>query len=115
MAAEMRHRLVDHARRRLARKRGGRLLHEPLEPGTHIVAPEATEDVEAVLVRLDRAVEQLNGTYPRAAQVVQLRYLVGMTTEETAAALGLSSGTVKRDWTFARAWLAAALEGSQPD
>jgi RNA polymerase sigma factor (TIGR02999 family) len=113
MAAEMRHRLVDHARRRLAKKRGGRVLHESLQADPPVFAIEPDVGVETVLDQLDRAVEQLSATYPRAAQVVQLRYLVGMSTDETAAVLGLSSGTVKRDWTFARAWLAAALDGSQ--
>jgi RNA polymerase sigma factor (TIGR02999 family) len=110
MAAEMRRRLIDHARRRLAQKRGGRVVHESMETGTFVVAPATEVDVEAALTRLDDAVDQLGTTYPRAAQVVQLRYLGGLTTEETAATLGISSGTVKRDWTFARAWLAAALD-----
>jgi RNA polymerase sigma-70 factor (ECF subfamily) len=114
MAAEMRHRLVDHARRRLAGKRGGGAFHESLETGTFLIAPEPAEDVEATLGRLDTALEQLSTSFPRAAQVVQLRFMAGLTTDETAAALRLSAGTVKREWTFARAWLAAAMESDGP-
>ena len=109
MASEMRRRLVDHARRRLADKRGGGVVHEQLRSSGVVAAPEEPPDVEATLERLDKALEELGASFPRAAQVVQLRYIAGMTTEETAAELQLSPGTVKRDWTFARAWLVAAM------
>jgi RNA polymerase sigma factor (TIGR02999 family) len=108
MASEMRRRLVDHARRRLADKRGSGMIAKPLD--TSIVAPEADTDVEATLDRLDRAVDALGAQHPRAARVVHLRFLAGLTTEDTAAELGLSTGTVKREWTFAKAWLAAAMD-----
>jgi RNA polymerase sigma-70 factor, ECF subfamily len=111
MASEMRHRLVDHARRRLADKRGAGSIAKPLD--TSIVAPEPDIDVEATLDRLDRAVDALGAQHPRAARVVQLRFLAGLTTEETAAELGLSTGTVKREWTFAKAWLAAAMDSDR--
>lgn len=113
MASEMRRRLVDHARRQMAGKRGGGAVHETFDSSTpHAAAahPSGEHDAEAVLDRLDDALRELSAAYPRAAQVVQLRYLAGLTTEEAAAALDLSPGTVKRDWTFAKAWLAAALE-----
>jgi RNA polymerase sigma factor (TIGR02999 family) len=110
MAAEMRRRLVDYARRRLADKRGGGVIHEPLEASALVASLEDADEVEAMLGRLDRALDELNGSYPRAARVVQLRFIAGLTTDETAQAIGLSPGTVKREWTFARAWLAAALE-----
>jgi RNA polymerase sigma factor (TIGR02999 family) len=109
MAAEMRRRLIDHARRRRADKRGRGAVHDPLDPSAIAASLEDSHEVEAMFSRLDRALEQLNESFPRAAQVVQLRFLAGLTTEETAAQLGLSSGTVKREWTFARAWLAAAI------
>jgi RNA polymerase sigma factor (TIGR02999 family) len=110
MASEMRHRLVDHARRRLADKRGGGAVHEELDDAA-VLAPAAEDggETEADLDRLDRAIVELNATYPRAARVVQLRYLAGLTIEEIAADLELSTGTVKREWTFAKAWLAAAM------
>lgn len=113
MAAEMRRRLVDHARRRLADKRGGGARHEPLPSSGVIPARESADDTEAVLARLDDALQTLSHDHPRAAQVVELRFLAGLTTDETASRLGLSSGTVKRDWTFARAWLAAAIDAPE--
>jgi len=110
MAAEMRRRLIDHARRRLAEKRGGRVPHEPL--GSSVAAAVFDpEDDDELPARLDRALAELDKLFPRAARVVQLKFFVGLTTEEAAGELGLSAGTVKRDWTFARAWLAAAIEG----
>jgi RNA polymerase sigma factor (sigma-70 family) len=78
-------------------------VHDPLDPSAIAASLEDSHEVEAMFSRLDRALEQLNESFPRAAQVVQLRFLAGLTTEETAAQLGLSSGTVKREWTFARA------------
>ena len=108
MASEMRHRLVDHARRRLAGKRGGGVRHEPADGDTY-AAPQADRDATAALDRLDRAIETLAQAHPRAAQVVQLRFIGGLTTEEIAAHLGLSPGTIKREWTFAKAWLAASM------
>jgi RNA polymerase sigma-70 factor, ECF subfamily len=109
MASEMRHRLVDHARRRLAEKRGSGAKPSPLDTSAPVAAPAADEDDTEVLDRLDRAVADLAAGYPRAAKVVQLRFFAGLTTDETAGELRLSPGTVKREWTFARAWLAAAL------
>jgi RNA polymerase sigma factor (TIGR02999 family) len=113
MAAEMRHRLVDHARRRLADKRGAGAIHEPLHTSSGVAASEACDDIEAKLQRLDRAIGKLSASYPRTARVVQLRFLAGFTTEETAAEIGVSAGTVKREWTFARAWLSAAIEADE--
>ena len=113
MAAEMRRRLVDYARRRMADKRGGGAEHQPLDElsSTEVPpAPAAGTQTDAAVERLDEALRQLSASFPRAARVVELRFLAGMTTEEAATALGLSSGTVKRDWAFARAWLASAVE-----
>ena len=113
MAAEMRRRLVDHARRRLTNKRGGGVLHEPLAVAANVSSLETSGEVEATLGRLDRALNELSGSFPRAARVVQLRFIAGLTTDETATAIGLSPGTVKREWTFARAWLVAALQSDE--
>jgi RNA polymerase sigma factor (TIGR02999 family) len=109
MASEMRHRLIDHARRRLADKRGAGAVAVPLDTSVVPPAPQSDTDVEETLDRLDHALDALAAQHPRAARVVQLRFLAGLTTEETAAELELSPGTVKREWTFARAWLAAAI------
>jgi RNA polymerase sigma factor (TIGR02999 family) len=110
MALEMRHRLVDAARRRVATKRGGGVIHYSLEGPEIVPGSENLDDLEGMLERLDRALRDLNRKFPRPAQVVQLRFIAGLTTEEVAARLSLSPGTIKRDWTFARAWLAAAME-----
>jgi RNA polymerase sigma factor (TIGR02999 family) len=109
MAAEMRRRLIDRARRRLAAKRGAGAYVEPLDDHDAPATATTGDDLGLDLDRLDSALEALVESEPRAARVVQLRFLAGMTTEETAAELGISAGTVKRDWTFARAWLAAAI------
>ena len=110
MAVEIRHRLIDHARRRLASKRGGGIAHENCDVAALAARIESGTDIESMLVRLDQALDDLARSFPRAARVVHLRFLAGMTTEETAKELDLSIGTIKRDWTFARAWLAAAIE-----
>jgi RNA polymerase sigma factor (TIGR02999 family) len=115
MAAEIRRRLIDHARRRLAEKRGGGEIHAPLSSSAVVAAPDSGEPAEAILERLDRALTQLRQDFPRAAHVVELRFFVRLTTEETAVQLRVSSGTVKREWTFARAWLAAALASDLSD
>jgi RNA polymerase sigma factor (TIGR02999 family) len=111
MAAEMRHRLVDRARRRRAVKRGGGALCEPLDNET--MAPLSADPLPdaTALDRLDEALTRLESSDPRAARVVQLRFLADMSADEAAAELGVSPRTVKRDWAFARAWLAAAIEG----
>ena len=110
MASEMRKRLVDHARRRLADKRGSGVRHEPLDTQIAATAADASDDAGPMLDRLDRAVAELGVNHPRSAQVVQLRFIGGLTIEEIAEELTLSAGTVKREWTFAKAWLAAAME-----
>ena len=109
----MKRRLIDPARRRLATTRGGGAAHIALSGFEVEIANTTTADVEEMLTRLDSALERLSVEHPRAAQTVQLRFLGGMTTEEAAGCLGLSPGTVKRDWAFARAWLAVALEESR--
>jgi RNA polymerase sigma factor (TIGR02999 family) len=75
---------------------------------------EATIAVDAFadrLVDLDVALEELARLSPRQVRVVECRYFGGMSVEQTAEALGISSRTVKSDWALARAWLYAALRG----
>ncbi len=96
--------LVDHARarRRVKRDHGLRVtLNEAVAE-----APERSLD----LLALDDALTQLATLSLRQAQVVEMRYFAGLEIEDTAAALGVSVATVKRDWTFARAFLLRALE-----
>jgi RNA polymerase sigma factor (TIGR02999 family) len=100
-AVTMRRILVDHARKRRAKKR-----HADEEP-LSIVAVEGEAPVD--LLDLDRALDRFAERFPRQAKVVELRYFTGLEFEQAAAALDVSLRTVKRDWSFARAWLSDAL------
>jgi RNA polymerase sigma factor (TIGR02999 family) len=100
----MRRILVDHARRRLAEKRGGGLARVTLAD-LEVSSPEADLD----LLALDTALDALERDEPRLASVVTMRVFSGMSIEETAEALELSPATVKRDWLYARAWLAEQM------
>jgi RNA polymerase sigma factor (TIGR02999 family) len=100
VAREMRHILVDYARARNAQKRPeGRVMVSlsDVDPA----AADRGEDLEA----LDEALSRLEGVDPRASRVVELRFFTGLTEQETAEALNISVATIKRDWTFAKAWL----------
>ncbi len=110
-AVAMRHVLIDRARARVALKRGGGERQVTLEA----VAAAAADDPEALL-EMDDALRQLAAVAPRLARVVECRYFGGLSVEETAESLGLSTATVKREWRSARAWLYAALhdEGYAP-
>jgi RNA polymerase sigma factor (TIGR02999 family) len=104
----MRQVLVDHARRRLASKRGAGAVRVDLESASELEAPARTPDILA----LDQALEQLAAVDERKCRVVELRYFTGLTEEEAASALGLSVATVRRDLRAAEAWLAAKLQPS---
>jgi RNA polymerase sigma factor (TIGR02999 family) len=105
-ATTMRRILVDHARGEARDKRGGGVVVTSLGPD--VAAPLPDVDVLA----LDDALERLAALDPQQARVVELRYFAGMTIDETAAALQVSSGTVKRDWAVARAWLYRELRAT---
>ena len=96
----MRQILVDHARRRVRTKRGGKDQAIPLEEH-HLVVDEFDAD----LMALDDALRELEGIEARVARVVEYRFFGGLSVEETADALGISARTVKRDWMLAKAWL----------
>lgn len=101
LAAEMIRRiLVDHARAKVAAKRGGANTKVSLDEA---LAPAEEKDLN--LVALDDALVALATTDPQQSRVVELRYFAGLSIEETAAALGISPATVKRDWTMAKAFL----------
>jgi len=100
-AQAMRQVLVDHALRRKARKRGGGQVHVTLDEGLGGQAPPPVEEILA----LDEALKRLEEIDERRARVVVCRFFAGMEVDETAAALGISEATVKRDWSYARAWL----------
>jgi RNA polymerase sigma factor (TIGR02999 family) len=97
-ARAMRRVLTDHARRRQAAKRGDDPVQVTL---AHLAATPSAVAVED----LDTALESLARLDERQAQVVELRFFAGLTIEEVAEVLGVSAGTVKLDWTHARAWL----------
>lgn len=103
-ARAMREVLVEHARGRIRLKRGGgiqlvalsnNLIGEPLQ--------------EKAVLQLNDFLAELEKVAPRAAEVVEMRFFAGMTEEEIARGLGISGSTVKREWTFARAWLNVRL------
>ncbi|HEY7412836.1 MAG TPA: sigma-70 family RNA polymerase sigma factor [Vicinamibacteria bacterium] len=109
-ASVMRQVLVDHARRRQARKRG--------KGGVRVALEEAGADTPAVMPRdvellhVDRALGELAQTDPALARLVEMRYFAGMTLAEIGAVDGRAEWDVKKDWKLARAWLARWLEGA---
>jgi RNA polymerase sigma factor (TIGR02999 family) len=109
-AQAMRRILTDHARRRIALKRGGGALRIELDALEAESASAAEAEVSAV--ELDAALERLASLDERQARVVELRYYGGLSIEEAAEALSVSPATVKRDWTLARAWLHRELRGT---
>lgn len=102
----MRHILCNYARDRRALKRGGVLERLPLEEGAALAAPaNPVSDATETLLALDGALTRLEQVDPRRSKVVECRFFGGLTVEETAAAIGVSPRTVKRDWAVAQAWL----------
>lgn len=106
----MRRILVDHARKHRAGKRGGDVEHLALEMTAVAVDPR---DID--LVALDDALAGLAVLDPRKARVVELRFFGGLTGEETATVLNVDERTVKRDWSFARAWLLRRMSEANDD
>jgi len=106
-ATAMRDIIVDRARRRGRIKHGGGRMKLPLEAADGVGAGAEEFD----FVGLDGALKRFAAVDPRRAQVVMLRFFAGLTVEDTAAALGSSPATVKRDWNYARAWLHDAMTG----
>ena len=104
-AKTMRRILVDHARKNLSAKRGGHRQKIDFDD-----VPLFVENEPEIWLTLDDALEQLEKLDPRQAKIVELRFFCGLTVEETAAALGVSEKTVKRDWAISRAWLQAEVE-----
>jgi RNA polymerase sigma factor (TIGR02999 family) len=103
-ATALRRILIDRARRKQARKRGGGLQRQGLDD---IPAPEPNEE----LLALDAALEKLAASDPLKAKLVELRYFVGLTGDQAAKVLGISPATADRYWAYARAWLQTAMEG----
>jgi RNA polymerase sigma factor (TIGR02999 family) len=99
-AEAMRRILVENARRKRSRKRGGELVRHDLNAEV-LVAPEPPED----LLALDEALDKLAAKDKVKADLVKLRYFAGLTIEQAAKVLGISTTTADRYWAYARAWL----------
>jgi RNA polymerase sigma factor (TIGR02999 family) len=99
-AESMRRILVDHARRKQSQKRGGKMVKEELHDSSVVLTAPPDE-----LLAVDDALERLISEDPQAAELVKLRYFVGMTMNEAADAMALPLRSAERIWTFARAWL----------
>ncbi len=108
-AKAMRHILIDYARQRQRKKRGGGQSHVPFDDVEGQVAePGAfslSEERATALVALDAALERLHGLNERQSRIVECRFFGGMTIPDTTEFLGLSPATVKRDWRLAQTWL----------
>jgi RNA polymerase sigma factor (TIGR02999 family) len=105
----MRRILVEHARRHNL-KRGGGMQHVSLEEVAVVVGDPSSD-----LVALDDALKTLEGIDPRKVQVVEMRFFGGLSVEETAEVLKVSTITVMRDWSTAKAWLYRELTGGTAD
>ncbi len=103
-ATIMRHILVDHARTRLAHKRGGGAMHVPLSEAEGVLDRQAEH-----LLALDAALARLAHWSPRLAEVVEMRFFAGLSVEETARLVGRDARTIRRDWQKARLVLADLL------
>jgi RNA polymerase sigma factor (TIGR02999 family) len=102
----MRRVLVDHARERAAEKRGGGLRHVTLDDALAIGASNQID-----ILAVDDALNRLAAIDPDQVRIVELRFFGGLTIEETAEVLGWSSGSVKREWQVAKAWLQRDISG----
>lgn len=109
VAAEiMRRILIDNARKRLRHKRGGGAVKISIDAGTVDVSDERAGE----LVALDEALKKLAEIEPDKAKLVELRYFGGLSIEETAEILGVSTATVTRQWRVVKAWLYDEISGA---
>ena len=108
-AEAMRRILIDQARRKQSRSRGGGMRRVELDASALLAAPEdpAAED----LLVLDEALRQLESEDPLKARLVKLRYFAGLSLQEAATALGISVASAKRYWIYARSWLYGKVHG----
>ena len=114
LAARLMRRIVlDDVRKRRREKHGGDVVRIPIE-GLQVSAPAARMDAVDVL-ELDRALTQLEALDADQGRIVELRYYGGLTIEETAAVMGVSTATIKREWAMAKGWLFRTLtDGTEP-
>ena len=109
-AEAMRRILIERARRRMAAKRGGGAVPVELDE-LEIPSPAGDDDR---LLAVNDALEKFAGLDPRKAELVKLRYIVGLSFDEAATALGIAVPTAKQWWAYARAWLTVELRGDPP-
>jgi len=109
-AEAMRRILIERARRRVAAKRGAGAKHLDVQV-LEIPSPIADDDQ---LLAVNEALEKFAALDPRKAELVKLRYFVGMSFEEAATALGIAVPTAKQWWAYTRAWLSVELRGGAP-
>jgi RNA polymerase sigma factor (TIGR02999 family) len=121
----MRRILIDHARARLASKRGGGVTPASLdqtgaavaasgEDGSRVEALELASNPAVDLPAIDSALSRLEALDPKQGRIVELRFFGGLSIEETAQVVGVSPATVKREWALARAWLRRELMSEAP-
>jgi RNA polymerase sigma factor (TIGR02999 family) len=103
----MRRVLVDHARAKGYRKRGGGAVKTSLDEGMAVTSP-----LDVDVLALDRALEKLAAVDERKSRVIELRFFGGLSVEETAEVLHMSTDTIKRDWRLAKLWLLRELDGA---
>ena len=109
-AEAMRRILIEHARRRLAAKRGAGVEVVDLD-GLEISSPLADDDQ---LLAVNEALEKFAAVDERKAELVKLRYFVGLNFEDASAALGIAVPTAKQWWAYARSWLTVEMQGAAP-
>jgi len=105
----MRRVLLDYARKHQAEKRGGPNQKVRIDEALLV----AEQQLDAVLA-VDESLSRLEKIDPRQAKVVELRFFAGLDVEQTAAVMGISTATVKREWQFAKAWLQREMGGASP-
>src|SRR5215470_8546630 len=105
-AEAMRRILIDRARHRQTHKAGGGRRRLDLDD----IEPALEEDNGDRLLALDEALRQLEAEDPRKAELVKLRFFAGLTAEQAAAALGVSTSSAEKDWAYARSWLRVAID-----
>jgi len=105
-AESMRRILVEHARRKMSQKRGGGAAHTELDESSIVMTAPPDE-----LLAVNEALDKLAKEDPAAAELVKLRYFVGMTMDEAASAMGLAKRTAEGIWTYAKAWLGREIRG----
>src|SRR5262245_7733627 len=105
-AEAMRRILIDRARHKQTRKAGGGRRRLDLDD----IESALDEGNDDRLIALDESLRQLEAEDPRKARLVKLRFFAGLTTEQAAAALGVSTSTAEKDWAYARSWLRVAID-----